>query len=333
MIPEYKYQCIDHSIITPHFKKFIVHPLIRFIPRGLPANFITILSNVFLYIAVYLTVSCGTYSSNYYIIPFLIFCYAVGDHLDGMQAKRTNTSSALGEFCDHYLDVFNNGILLYILIVLYNVQNPLVISFLFLSAYLPHASVIYEEFKTGWLVFEAFGSLECVFFIMILLLLGVFEPVLKFFQMKTFLNLSLIESVMLLSGIGTIGTLLKTYLRVKHFSAGFMLYAVCSVFIAYFCFIYATVTMTFLFITFYNGDYMGKLMRGHLADGRERYPDIIMPVMLAVVIVSHMTIFHGRIVPEFVFYAAFIYLAARVFLTTVSTVYILREYIYLWNRE
>jgi len=329
MIPEYNYQCIDHSIITPPFKKYIVTPLFRFIPWGLPANLITIISNIFLYTSVYLTASRGTADSNYIIIPFLIFLYAIGDHLDGMQAKRTKTSSGLGEFCDHYLDVFNNGILLYVLITLYKVQNPLVIAFLFFTAYLPHAAVIFEEYKTKWLIFEKCGSLESVFFIMILSLLGYFDIILNFFQIKTIYNLSVIELVIIISGIGTIGTLIKIYLRIKPVSSGFRLYVFCSLYISYFCFNYTSLFLTFVFFTFYNGDYLGKLMRGHLADGKERYPDVIMPLALLIIQLSDK--FYGRSVSELTLYLVFIYLSIRVFSTTAAVVYILRRYIVLWN--
>ncbi|PKL15854.1 MAG: hypothetical protein CVV49_19290 [Spirochaetae bacterium HGW-Spirochaetae-5] len=329
MIPEYNYQCIDHSIITPPFKKYIVSPLFRFIPWGIPANLITIISNVFLYTSVYLAASKGTADSNYIIIPFLIFLYAIGDHFDGMQAKRTKTSSGLGEFCDHYLDVFNNGILLYILITLYKVENPFVITFLYLTAYIPHAAVIYEEYKTKWLVFEAIGSLEGVFLIIILSLLGASDTVFNFFQAKIIYNLSLIELVMLLSTAGTMGTLVKIYFRIKQFSSGFFIYVVCSLYTFYFCFNYTSLLFTFLFFTFYNGDYLGKLMRGHLADGMERYPDLVMPAALLVFNLSYT--FYGRPVVEAELYLIFAYLAMRVFWTTAVVVFILRKNIVLWN--
>jgi ethanolaminephosphotransferase len=331
MIPEYNYQCIDRSIITPPFKKFIVSPLFRFIPWGVPANLITIISNIFLYTSLYLAASKGTAASNYIIIPFLIFLYAIGDHFDGMQAKRTKTSSGLGEFCDHYLDVFNNGILLYILITLYKVENPFVIAFLYLTAYIPHAAVIYEEYKTKWLVFEAIGSLEGIFFIIILTLLGASDMVFNFFQKETVYNLSLIELVMLLSTVGTMGTLVKIYLRIKKFSPGFFIYVICSLYIFYFCFNYTSLLFTFLFFTFYNGDYLGKLMRGHLADGRERYPDLIMPAVLLIFYLSDIILKRPPAEAELLF--VFAYLAVRVFWTTASVVFTLRKNIVLWNPE
>lgn len=315
--------------MTPPFKKNIVSPLFRFIPWGIPANLITIISNICLYSSVYLAASRGTAVSNYIIIPILIFLYAIGDHFDGMQAKRTKTSSGLGEFCDHYLDVFNNGILLYVLITLYNVQNSLIITLLFLTAYLPHAAIIYEEYKTKWLVFEAIGSLEGIFFIIILSILGSLESWFNFFQMKIIYDLSLIELVMLFSAIGTMSTFFKIYFRIKQFSIGFWIYISCSLYISYFCFSYTNLFMTFLFFTFYNGDYMGKLMRGHLADGKERYPDMIMPFALLAIQLSGNI--YGRSAGEAELYLVFAYLAVRVLWTTANVVLTLRKNIVLWN--
>ncbi|MFP6640864.1 MAG: CDP-alcohol phosphatidyltransferase family protein [Myxococcota bacterium] len=39
----------------------------------------------------------------------LVFAYMSLDNMDGAQARRTGTSSRLGEFLDHWLDTLNNG--------------------------------------------------------------------------------------------------------------------------------------------------------------------------------------------------------------------------------
>ena len=144
MIKEYKYQCKDYSIITPPFKKWVIEPVMKFFPWSMPANIITIVSNIFLYIATFTAFFLNfELRLNFIIIPVLIFLYAVGDHIDGAQAKRTGTSSALGEFCDHYLDAFNNGIILVILTVTFNVSNVYIIGSLLFTSYLAHSTVFY----------------------------------------------------------------------------------------------------------------------------------------------------------------------------------------------
>ena len=88
--------------------------------------------------------------------------YLIGDHLDGMQAKRTGTGSALGEFCDHYLDAFNNGVVMFTMIAVFGITHKPVIVGVMVISYWAHMAVFYEQFKTGWLTFEPVGSLEGV---------------------------------------------------------------------------------------------------------------------------------------------------------------------------
>jgi hypothetical protein len=72
-------------------------------------------------------------------------------------------------------------------------------------------------------------------------------------------------------------------------------------------------------------------MRGHLADGRERYPDLIMPAVLFVFYLSD-TIFK-RPPAEAELFFVFAYLAVRVFWTTANVIFTLRKNIVIWNPE
>ena len=116
---QYKYNCIDKSILLPFFKKYYVEYFFKFVPRCLTANIITIISTGFIFATLPIVYYSNVISLEVQTI-LLVFCinaYTVGDHLDGMQAKRTNTSTPLGEFLDHYLDVFNGAILFYVITI------------------------------------------------------------------------------------------------------------------------------------------------------------------------------------------------------------------------
>ncbi|MBA4056856.1 MAG: CDP-alcohol phosphatidyltransferase, partial [Marivirga sp.] len=103
----YQYRCNDYSLLTPPFKQWIITPLINIIPWGIPANIITLISNAFVYLGLFAALNPETMGGFTPIfIGICLIIYLIGDHLDGMQAKRTKTGSALGEFCDHYLDAF-----------------------------------------------------------------------------------------------------------------------------------------------------------------------------------------------------------------------------------
>src|SRR5688572_31878006 len=123
----YQYRCKDYSLVTPLFKKWVITPLIKIVPWVIPANIITLISNGFVYLALYLSLNAEL-AGNYtpLCISACLLLYLIGDHLDGMQAKRTGTGSALGEFCDHYLDAFNNGIIVYTMLVFFDVQQSII---------------------------------------------------------------------------------------------------------------------------------------------------------------------------------------------------------------
>jgi len=281
MIPEYKYQVKDFSIITPYFRKYVASPIIKLVPWSLPANIITLISNVFMFTALALVFIFPSQTSFLFlIIPILIFLFSLFDHLDGMQAKRTGTSSALGEFFDHYLDVFNNGILLMIVFRLFQVSNPVLLSLFFCFSYLAHAIIFYEQYKTKWLYFEAFGSLESVILICMVILASFFEPIRLFLGNHIWHNLSVIEIIFLTSLIAAMATFVKTAKRIKYFGADFYFFVIMLITSSVCLALVHQEVMIFVVITLFSGMYIGNLQRSHLTGIKLGYPNIITPFVL-----------------------------------------------------
>jgi phosphatidylglycerophosphate synthase len=324
MIPEYKYQIKDYSIITPPFKEYIVKPMIRFVPWWIPANIITILSNLCMYIALIIAVyGKSGQKSSYFLAALLIFMYALGDHLDGMQAKRTKTSSALGEFFDHYLDAFNTGVLLMISFALYGITNPYLVAFFLSVNYLAHASVFYEQFKTKWLIFEKIGSLEAVLISSGLLLLNCIGPVNAFLLSAPIFHLKIIELIFIVSTIGTIITFIKTLIRAGITEIKFYAFCISLIITTCLCVVYFSWINFSWIITLSGAFYIGNLMRGHLADGKERLPDFVIPalLLLAVLIQPLSTFQFGEILLSL--------LVIYVVYVAIATVYTLRRF-WVW---
>ena len=282
MIPEYHYRVHDNSMITPVFKKWAVTPLFRFVPWWIPANIITIFSNLFMYVALYLAFAeYPGRSLRFVLIALLVIGYAIGDHLDGMQAKRTRTSSALGELCDHYLDIFNNGILLYIICLSFHITHPLLVAFFLVAGYLPHAVIFFEQFSTKWLHFEKIGSLESVLILSTCLMISAIEPVYRLALTSPFGGFTVVEILFVLSSLGGFITFVQIIRRAKVSDVGF--WAFCAFLMAVACI--ATTFLSpiaiFYLITTYSGLYIGNLQRGHLADGKKRIPDVVVPLLMA----------------------------------------------------
>lgn len=320
---DYAYRCHDFSLLTPTFKKLFVAPLLTYVPWVIPANIITIFSNLFVYLGLYIAMYHDSTSSRL-AIALCLFLYLIGDHLDGMQAKRTSTGSALGEFCDHYLDAFNNGIIAITACLVFDVSNPLLVTTLLTASYLAHMVVFYEQFKTGWLTFEKLGSLEAVLIISILVGASAIPQVFDFVTATSIYGLRMIEIIFVGSALGAIVTFITTLKRTPNrgievwlFTAGLVAFAVMMS-------QWYTAFEVFVLITLYASLYVGLVMRGHLVDGIERMPDLVAPASLLVVY------FFNPEAVDTIFWLLTIYLSVRIGILVIQTFSVLKIF-WVWS--
>ncbi|KAF7088262.1 hypothetical protein CFC21_091389 [Triticum aestivum] len=107
---KYKYSGVDHSIVA----KYILQPFwsrfVNVFPLWFPPNMITLTGFMFLLTSAFLGF---LYSPHLDTAPprwvhlahgILLFLYQTFDAVDGKQARRTNSSSPLGELFDHGCD-------------------------------------------------------------------------------------------------------------------------------------------------------------------------------------------------------------------------------------
>jgi phosphatidylserine synthase len=286
----YQYRCHDFSLLTPSFKQWIITPLIKFVPWAVPANIITFISNAIVYLGLYLSLNPELFGKfTPVLISFGLILYLIGDHLDGMQAKRTATGSALGEFCDHYLDAFNNGVIMFTMVTVFGVSHKPVIAGIIVVSYWAHMAVFYEQFKTGWLTFEAIGSLEGVLLSALLIALSALPAVNSLFAMPVIADYSLVEGLLIMSSMGAVLTFYKTWRRTPHVKPGYWLFTCFLVIVATLGTTFFSSFQLFVLITLYASLYIGRIMHGHLIDGVERAPDYVTPAMLFVLLIPGFT--------------------------------------------
>ena len=322
----YQYRCNDKSLVTPVFKRWIVAPLIQFIPWSIPANIITILSNGFVYLSLYLTLRSSPVIDTFtrMSVASCLLVYLIGDHLDGMQAKRTETGSALGEFCDHYLDAFNNGIIVFTMLLIFQVTNPLIIVIVIVASYLAHLSVFYEQFKTGWLTFEKMGSLEGVLVATAAISLSCIEKINDAMLTKIFLGCSGFELLMLISATGAFITFFTIWKRTPDVKYNFWLFIVLLVVLTALCIGRFSNVELFVIITLYASLYIGQIIQGHLIDGVERKPDVVVPLFLMFSFITP-----NNIISEYTFWIIASYLIFCIGYLVVSVFSILKIY-WVW---
>jgi phosphatidylserine synthase len=324
---QYQYRSNDKSLLTPAFKQWIVAPLITFVPWGIPANIITFISNGFIYLALYLALSSMPVMSSFnrLCIAGCLLIYLIGDHLDGMQAKRTGTGSALGEFCDHYLDAFNNGIIVFIMLCVFQISNPYIICFTMVASYLAHLSVFYEQLKTGWLTFEKIGSLEGVLFAAFAIAISSISIVDGYLASKIVLDFTFYELIMLASAVGASLTFYNTYQRTPNVKYGFWIFMILLIVVAFFGARQFSNLEIFAVLTLYASFYIGRIMQGHLIDGVERNADVVVPIALAALLFFNKTIFVDN-----AFVVIFCYLMVRIAYLIVKVFSILKIH-WVWK--
>src|SRR5687768_11780760 len=101
------YAFTDRSLVRPLLTRVWFAPLFRLVPAWLAANLVTLLSFGSLVAALGLALTAALPPAALALaLLSLHLVYVAGDHLDGMQAVASGTTSPLGDFLDHYCDLW-----------------------------------------------------------------------------------------------------------------------------------------------------------------------------------------------------------------------------------
>ncbi|ELP87512.1 cholinephosphotransferase, putative [Entamoeba invadens IP1] len=114
---QHRYNCTDNSILNKYIlNKYVYQPILKYlIPKWIAPNIISIFGLVFCVLTLPVNYSNVFGRFEYLVTAFLVMLYQLFDSLDGMQARYTKSSSALGELVDHGIDALTSGILLLLL--------------------------------------------------------------------------------------------------------------------------------------------------------------------------------------------------------------------------
>ena len=275
---KYKYSANDASLMTPFLYRFFLTPMLKIVPYQIPANFITLFSNSCVLVA-FIIVTLGYYRGNFFLyslIPILCFAYIVGDCFDGVQARRTGTSSILGEYFDHFLDSFVTGFLTGTLLFSLRSNHWMILIFPYQALYLGQIGAFWERLKTGTISFAKVSTSEGVMTIAISSFLASCAFMQPFIANKVFWGLSYVDFVVLtcffFAGVAGI----KAFILAKTFSLKLVLHVVCSCVLTFLCvyFGYSILFIT-LITTFYNAFFISPLLSSISTGKSESFPDFI----------------------------------------------------------
>lgn len=170
------YKVEDRSILLPYYKRFVVDPLLPFIPAKVSPNAITHIGHLLnlLGTAVLLILhppanaatpaaSASTIPSRwpFFFAALLVNLYTWCDNADGAHARRTKQCSPLGEFLDHGLDQFNTVYIAYLTALALGVSPT---AWVALTLLIPGGAVVtfWEQSNTGVFRVGLLNQIEAV---------------------------------------------------------------------------------------------------------------------------------------------------------------------------
>ncbi|KAJ6128131.1 hypothetical protein N7471_009348 [Penicillium samsonianum] len=112
-LKSYKYSSVDKSFISRYILKHYWNAFVELVPMWMAPNMVTLLgfmwivANIFI-IQIFVPDMVGPGPAwIYYSFALGMWMYSTLDNVDGKQARRTGTSSGLGELFDHGIDSLN----------------------------------------------------------------------------------------------------------------------------------------------------------------------------------------------------------------------------------
>ena len=275
---------VDLSLVTPIYTKYIADPLFKFIPWRLPANIITILSHLCIVSAMIITVLIKAGLFKFWqLVPFLIFCYLTGDIFDGKQARRTKTCSKLGEFFDHFFDIFVVGFLLSMIFIIYEIIDPLSVAIFLSIGFMPLFGFYLEQHITRTIYFEKISAFECTVVFILIMILGFIEPTKLFLKSKLIMQFSLIDIILITIAISAVYSTKRNLDRIgAKGNRSFLLYLLLNGITVFFASKLLPPPVIMFIMTAYCGSFTGRLHVAYLLNHKEPIPDFIFPAFLAV---------------------------------------------------
>jgi len=179
--PGLVYTVSDRSLLLPFYKKRIVEPSLRLVPRGLDPNAIThaghllnLAGTVTLLVASRAIAAGARWPLLVAVATLQLYNWC--DNADGAQARRTGRCSALGELLDHGLDMLNTTYIAFAAAIAIGAP-PLWWTALALVVPAACATTYWEQAETGHFNLGILNQVESVMVLTLIMLATAFGGV------------------------------------------------------------------------------------------------------------------------------------------------------------
>jgi phosphatidylglycerophosphate synthase len=166
------YQFTDGSLARPALTRLWFRRLFPLLPSWLAANVITVVSTGVLLVVLGMSLTPSRWSPAAMALTYILALqiYVAGDHLDGMQAKATGTAGPLGDFLDHFCDLWAACILIFGFWTLLGTASAGLLYGMVALMIAAFAITFAEREQQRRLHFTTFGTLEAIVLLTLFLL-------------------------------------------------------------------------------------------------------------------------------------------------------------------
>lgn len=275
--PPSAYQFTDSSVTRPLLTRIWFARLFPFVPRWLAANFVSLLACGSLLTVLALSLWPGGWSETAIALVFFgaLQIYVAGDHLDGMQAVASGTASPLGDFVDHYCDLWAGAIMVFGFWTLLGTARPVALYTMTVVLIVSFATTYAEREAEGRLHFTAWGALEANMILALFLLTWAVPPVRAWWRSASPLGVpwyTFAAGVVVAMALGAVVIIARRMRRIP---------APLALAIAGLVALGALVTRhselrpaeAWLLLCVFGGGYVARVMHGYLMPARRSWPD------------------------------------------------------------
>lgn len=323
-LPPYVYRCVDRSRLVGIYRRRWVPLFAWWLPRWLPANLVTIGAATFMWAVLGLELAASAVPPPVLAIAFVVLFQLalIYDHADGIHAKRTGTSSPLGEYLDHGLDAVNGAITVLALFALVGYTNRLLVLCGIWTWHAAFAATMVDERERGELYLEAIGTIEGVLLFSAFFLTWLAPPLRDWWLAPLVGGVPAFALVIPVAFVTTLSTVVSSVRRMGRLPVQLGIYMGCSLLIAV---VLALGSLPFWIavavVVLYGSDYTSRVIGSHLLRRRHSLPDLVAPFVVAV---AAAVPWH----PDWWGAALAVYLAVR---ATTGAVGVLRPMRSLWR--
>jgi phosphatidylglycerophosphate synthase len=285
------YQFTDYSVTRPALTRLWFARLFPLLPRWVAANVVTLLSCGSLLAVLALSLAPDYFGLGPTAVAIVFFAalqfYVAGDHLDGMQAVATLTTSPLGDFLDHYCDFWAGCILIFGLWSLVGTAGAPLLYAMTVVLVLAFGMTYAEREAERRLHFARWGTLEANLILAAFLISWMVPAARDFWRAESPLGgpwYLFPIGIVVAMGIGTVFVIAKRMGRVT-LPVAIMIAATISLLVFVVRQRELPAVEGWLLIAMFGGRYVAQVMHGYLVPGRRSWPDPIATVAIIALLI------------------------------------------------